>query len=224
MVLFILLPITLLLEPAAIPHTVTVELNWSVENIGPAWGYTSIAIDSDGRPHISYLVGSPETTIYVAYAYKDSTGWHVETIDRSTASFAAYTSIILDSSDYPHLCYANGDDNLGYAYKDAMGWHIESVTSEQGSEGDNCSIALDSNGYPHITYEDHLVTRPDMNGKYAYKDATGWHIRPFDDIAGITSLALDSYNYPHICYPYSLPSPPYYTLRYARWTGSYWDI
>jgi hypothetical protein len=79
-------------------------------------------------------------------------------------------------------------------------WRIELVDGA-GSVGQQNSLALDSSGYPHISYYD---STSDVL-KYAYKDATGWHIEVADYVGGrFNSLALDSAGYPHIShYSYS---------------------
>jgi len=73
--------------------------------------------DSGDRPHISYL---DETNEDLKYARWNGTGWSIETVD-SDGDVGEYTSIALDSSDYPHISYhysewPNGD--LKYAWGD----------------------------------------------------------------------------------------------------------
>ena len=52
--------------------------------------------------------------------------WHIETVD-GTGSVGLYSSIALDSSDYPHISYYDHtNDNLKYAYYDGSSWHFES--------------------------------------------------------------------------------------------------
>jgi len=72
-------------------------------------------------------------------------------------------------------------------------WLIEIVDSKANSID---SIALDTYNYPHTTYRDNL----NEDIKYAYKDATGWHIEKVDDGVGVTSIAIDSNNNPHIIF------------------------
>jgi len=88
--------------------------SWHIETVDSAgyvgW-YTSIALDSSGHPHISYLSIPGD----LKYAYYDGT-WHIETVDK-TGNVGLHTSIALDSSGHPHISYyddTNGD--LKYAY------------------------------------------------------------------------------------------------------------
>lgn len=81
------------------------------------------------------------------------------------------------------------------------------------------SIALDGDGYSHISYHDGQA----QNLKYAYRDASGWHIQIIDDggsgnVGSYTSLALDGNGYPHISY-YDATNGD---LEYAYQDGSGW--
>jgi hypothetical protein len=86
--------------------------------------------------------------------------------------------------------------------------------------GKYAALALDGSGYPHISYYDEF----NQGLKYAYQDASGWHIRTVDSglgfYGGHTSIALDGDDYPHISY-YDASNGD---LKYAYWDGSNWSI
>jgi hypothetical protein len=179
-------------------------IDWTTETVdsyGNVGSYTSLAIDKDGWPHISYYDVSSRD---LKYAYKDDSGWHRLTVD-ATGVVGRWTSIVLDSLDYPHISYFDDiNDDLKYAYKDNSGWHIETVNS-YGSVGSGSEIALDSDGYPHIVYYGNYDGHRRI--KYAFKDFSGWHTSTAVwDISGQNwtgtpfSIALDIYDYPHISY------------------------
>ncbi len=77
-------------------------------------GYcTSLALDGLGYPHISYYAYGSENP---KYAYRDVSGWSVETVD-SEGHVGQYTSLALDDSGCPHISYYDDtNSDLKYAY------------------------------------------------------------------------------------------------------------
>jgi len=150
----------LLLVFLAVP-CIAMALEWHIETVdGGIGGHTSISLDSNGYPHISYF---DETNYDLKYAYFDGSSWQIETVD-SEGYVGIYTSLSLDSGDYPHISYRDETNyDLKYAYFDGSSWQIETVDSE-GNVGMSTSLFLDSGDYPHISYYDYT------NGylKYAY--------------------------------------------------------
>jgi hypothetical protein len=137
---------------------------WHIETVdseGHVGWYTSLALDKDRYPHISYCHNYNRD---LKYAYQDASGWHIETVD-SGWRVGQNTSLALDGDGYPHISYYDEYPNydLKYAYQDTSGWHIETVDSE-GYVGSHTSLAVDEGGYPHISY--YNGSNGDL--KYAY--------------------------------------------------------
>ena len=106
---------------------------WNSTELDTNIEYNSVAIDSSGNPHIAYYQKEQSATIYpkLKYAYKDSTGWHIETLLSSNpAGSGRYVSLALDSSGKPHIAfYESTPDRLWYAYKDNTGWHFFAIAN-----------------------------------------------------------------------------------------------
>ena len=93
--------------------------SWStgtVDDSGDVDGYTSIALDSSDKVHISYQGNGLKHTT------NTSGLWVTETVD---SSGGMYTSIALDSSDKAHISYYTG--GLKYATNISGSWVTETV-------------------------------------------------------------------------------------------------
>jgi len=153
-------------------------------------------LDSGDNPHISYYDGTPDYDL--KYARWNGRLWSIETVD-STGSVGMYTSLALDSSNWPRISYYDAtNDDLKYARWTGTAWSIGTVDSA-GDVGLYTSIVLDSLNWPRISYYD--ATNDDL--KYARLGKLGWRIETVDsagDVGKFTSIALDSWNWPHISY------------------------
>jgi hypothetical protein len=226
---------------------------WHTEIVDASPGvggwYTSIDLDSNGYPHISYYDDSD-----LKYAYSDIYGWHIEIVDSG-----GYTSIALDRNGFPNICYYSFSySELRYAYRDVSGWHIEPLTSY----GISPSLVLDNNGLPHISYftqgliyakriadltwetqvvdyssaggispslvfDDngypHISYNANDNLTYAWRGNSGWDFQTpvSKHIGENTSLVLDDRMFPHITYS-AFDGCSNYELYYSFWDGSIW--
>jgi len=171
---------------------------WHIETVDSEDGrFTSLVLDGNGHPHISYYTGAPHIAGDLRYAYQDASGWHIEIVESEFAG-GGYTSLALDGERYPHISY-RGQLDLRYAYQDTYGWHIETVDRRVGVGCAYTSLALSGGGYPHISYLG-PTPRGTLVLKYAYKNASGWHIETMNGYGVYTSLALDKGGNPHISY------------------------
>jgi hypothetical protein len=121
---------------------------WDVQTVdsdGYSGEYTSIALDSGGRPHISYYAGYPNVDL--KYAWYDGADWRITTVD-SEGFVGQYTSLALDAADQPHISYRGA--GLKYAWHDGADWRIETVDDSDR----HTSLALDALSRPHISYYD----------------------------------------------------------------------
>jgi len=149
----------------------------------------SIAISSDGIPHVCYRG--------LRYGRFEEEEWNIEAIDSVGGGY--FNSLKLDSNNYPHISYYDTLNTvLKYARWDDSEWQIE-IVDNNGDVGKYTSLDLDANDFPHISYYDET----NGNLKYAYWDGIGWQIESIDsyrDVGLYTSLALDANGHPHISY------------------------
>jgi hypothetical protein len=190
----------------------------------------SLALDSNNNPHIVYNEQSDLNTT-LKYASWTGSNWSIQTIDSEAPSSDFYgASVSLDSNNYPHVVYGEGnmiygtafnnESNVKYAEWNGQNWNIQTVFLNVSSFG---NIALDSNGYPSFTYIFESSLR------YASWGGSSWRSQNVDSnplISDSSFLALDRQNNPHISYykDAELGSETGGNLMYAYWTGSAWNI
>lgn len=204
--------VTFLLVCAAPVETVTARSSvWQIETVDKdaGCGDVCLALDSQGRPHISYY-GSDNT---LHYAYYDGTGWQQVNVDASSG-VGEFNALALDHSDHAHIGYydkTNGD--LKYAFYDGATWQLQVVDSA-GNVGEYTAIALDALGRPHLTYHD----APKDCLKYASYDGMVWQTETVAPRGFWPSLSLDKAGQAHVSFGTGD------SLMYASRDGTAWQV
>src|SRR5438046_2895414 len=103
----------------------------TVDAPGIVGGFTSLVLDVQGSPHISYY---DFFNLDLKYAGKGGGVWTIETVD-ATGDVGCYTSLAIDAQGNPRISYydnTNGD--LKHASKSDGVWSLETVdaTGESG--------------------------------------------------------------------------------------------
>jgi len=214
-------------------------------NIGSS-KYSSICLDSSGKPHIAwydYSTGNDE--IYYLWwngaAWVDADGSGQGSINISTnSSGSLYPSLRLDSAGNPHIAWKNyhvpGSNYEiyylwwnGAAWVDADGSGQESIniSSNTGYSGFP-SLRLDSSGNPHIAWWDHSSGKYDIyylkwNGtEWVDADGSGRGSVNISDSGENRnpSLYLDNSGNPHIAWDHYVSGN--YEIYYLKWNGAEW--
>ncbi len=184
---------------------------------------TSLALDSQGDPHITYFDHVGRT---LKHATRSGGVWTIETVDSMEAG--QFSSLAIDGSDNLHISYyQNIQDSTGivkYAFHDGSAWTLSLVDSlhyvYRGFDGarNMTSIKLNSANQPHISYSDEKIL------KLAIQNGANWDIETILDetatsviFGQMTSLGLDSNENPHIAYwEVATKSPLTGAVKYTR--------
>jgi len=196
--------------------TITLLLMFNISNLSAqSWQttlihdgddlYLSMALDSEGNPHISFIEHIEYGNRPLKYAKWNGSSWEISTVFNHVGDVGGYTSIAIDEQDNPHISFY-GNLMLKYAHWTGSSWIIETVDSGyEDAIGLFTSIALDSEGNPHFSYISTWFPEP-WKLKYAFWTGSNWQIEILDtfDQAWIydvyNSMVLDSNDNPHIAY------------------------
>jgi hypothetical protein len=173
---------------------------------------TSLALDGNDNPHISYR-GSDSLLRYASW--EAGYGWRIQSIPGQ----GIFSSIAVDSQGRPHISYYSNNKLMYASWESGSStWEIQTVDSG-GTTGYYSSIVLDSQDRPHIAYID--LTNTDL--KYASWEGSSWRIQTVNvnSVSEYCDIDLESDNDPRIAYRGGTTR----TLKHAYWDGSwkYWS-
>jgi PGF-pre-PGF domain-containing protein len=166
-----------------LPLVVDDTISWATAEGKELARYTTIALDPDGNPQISYMdwrnghlkfarkIAANDTELQSRPGVNVHDGWQVETVD-DTSSYSGWgSSLAVDKEGTPHISYLRQDGfsdlpQLKYAHWNKTAWNIQTLGTVAGQRdgGDQ-----------------------------------RWWIENVKDGA-LTSIALDSNGHPHIAY------------------------
>lgn len=218
---------------------------FTIDTIAQIGEYPAIAIDKNGKPHVSYLNHSDG---YVKYAVKNGSSWAISSIEyvaRTNGSLAneGLSSIALDAQDNPHLCFmsglffdpihsSSGSIDYRYAKKNGTAWTISSIplpndpliTSYVSAfwPSAESSIVVDAiTGIAHVALQMAGGRSGDVLGYWRTGLTSALILDNSDRETGYqNSIALDGNGYPSISYE----SRKTGHLKYARWNGSAFNV
>ena len=158
-----------------------------VETAGDVGKFSSIALDSNGNPHITYFEDLGDSVGNVKYAAWNGASWDIEVVDQLTRVYIdlarMITSLELDADDTPHISY-NDEAVVKYATYNGSSWDIETIVDVHNEEtilGQSNSIAVADDGTVHVAYYE-LLTRSPLTGNamHARRDPASMSI-PCDE-------------------------------------------
>ena len=96
----------------------------TLDRKGDVGDNSSLALDSSGFPHISYLDWADRA---LNYAHWSGSGWIITTVD-SSGKVGLDSSLALDSSGKPQISYYDdGGGNLKYASWNGSRWNVRTM-------------------------------------------------------------------------------------------------
>lgn len=144
----------------------------TVDDVGDAGRFLSLAVTAEGVPHISYSqtpLVNEQNVVAVRYAVKEGATWQSQTVATMDKSylFAGQSAIALDHSEQPHIVFNDGSTQaIMYAWREAQSWQktvaVKLATANLGSH----ALKLDNAGYPHIAFDSFTLGQ-----MYAYATA-----------------------------------------------------
>lgn len=217
--------ITYLSENKDLKYARENPMSWDIEVVDQNASHSSIDLDEQDRPHISYTVSNGTE---LKYAYFDGENWRIEVVDdNGSGTSGDASSIVVDESGQPHIAYhdsANG--YLRYAKWNGAEWD-KIIVDDEGKVGWEPEMDLDSDGNPHIVY---LERDPkETNLKYATWDGTNWRVETLDDSGRVglgPAIFVDKDSKPHICYIEEKGEAVGEgdILKYVGWKKQNWNI
>ncbi|MBU7005989.1 stalk domain-containing protein [Phosphitispora fastidiosa] len=155
MIIFTLLILSLLVL-SAVP--VYAASTWeTVGNTGFSAGwseYTSMAMDSSGKPYVVYQDdGNGLKATVMKY---NGTSWQAVGDPGFSAGMVRYTSIAIDGSGMPYVVYRDeaNDNKATVMNYNGTSWEVVGNAGFSAGTADYASIAIDDNGTPYVVYQD----------------------------------------------------------------------
>lgn len=139
------------------------DRSWKLEVVDDSefvGAFTSLALDREGNPYISYTVDKRPNKPDLWFAKKVAGRWLTELVDSAEIA-GNYSSIAVDDQSRVYISYS-AMQALKLAMRKDDAWSFEVV--EPKGTVIYTSISIDSHGMPHITYCD-----KDRGVKYVHK-------------------------------------------------------
>ncbi len=164
-----------------------------VDNSSCVGLFTSIALDSAGKAHISYY-GGPDKSL--KYATNAGGSWTTTVVD-NTGMVGKGSSIAVDPAGTAHISYHDEMNRaLKYAINQSGGWAPTIVTAHlPDGTGSMTSLALDASGKVHIVMSDPAAATL----LYATNPSGIWKVYDIaPEAIGGSAVRIDSFGNVHV--------------------------
>lgn len=168
---------------------------WKEDSIGYGADDLSMALDRNGKAHVSYYHGLSR----VAYITNAPGSWQEpEIIDTVGGQMEGMvTGIAVDTLCQPHISYVRGsNEDIFYATKGAGTW-TKAFIDTGGFQGYGNAIALDTEGSVHISY----FHNRSGSFRYATNKSGSWARSVVSGSGGMyNAVVADRGGFAHLCY------------------------
>ena len=194
--------------------------SWDISTVDDTGAKPSLAVDSEGTPHIAYMLESMPG--FVKHAVLESAGWNISEV--ATGYFYGPLNIAVDDLGRPHIAYHNHDFEDGSYAALVDGEWMDNDIRHPGHDGWDINLALDSKNQPRIVSIDPKQFGGTSGVEYAELDGESWQV---DEVGSGpqpyefgTSIAVDSQDRSHVAWF----DEPDQDLKYAVKNKNGWDI
>ena len=178
----------------------SIQANWANHAM-----FNSLAVDSNGMPHISYL-SAVTNGFVINHTSFDGQAWNFNTAATSSGS----PCLALDSSDTPHVGIYNYDSSSSTADfklatptgQGSSSWTLEMIDNSSTNVGSNCDMKVGPNGDIYAVYWDYYEADTTNDSlKFAHHDGNSWTTSVLDSDGGSdSSLQIDDLGNLHVSY------------------------
>lgn len=186
---------------------------WKIEKITEPVAtsvWSSLVMDAQGHPHVSYMIESPGKEYNLKYAWNIGSGWQSQFVDTSGTA-TPVSSLALTGKGEPRIIYSFLTDGWSANYKLKIAswsnsrWKVQPVPTGTNVTGE-ATLKLQRNGNPATVYC--KFTDSSLKGLfYARMRGSTWTSEVADGQEGLmyAMFRLDKYDRPHIVYRKAMP-------------------
>lgn len=202
---------------------------WKIEMVdqGAPGDFSSMKVDKEGNLHLAYtMVDGNRYPLRYSFWDHNVKRWFTMTV----AEGAGSCTLALDSSQHPHIAYADWGGSSGgklhYVSWNGSGWQSEPIQINADIIGYYSALALDGKDNPSISFYEYrgpLGTDLKIRLRVVAKRQGHWEVETVDPQEGsgkFNSMASDAAG--HLFLAYANVGAGTAGMRFAYWDGKKW--